>query len=286
MSVISSFTVTPNRILITFEYLNSLGESGEKKVNLENKIHIGEKKSMVDEILLEMKNLNLIESVNGKIKLKKEFLKSFSSKIDLNNYLYELLLKKLTNHSDAVECKQKELPSYFALLLCMDPYVPIEWSGDEFSKIKTKLVRQDIQLLENSKNDALLQNVVYWSKYLGFLSYISEKKFIPDPTNVLEKNLPYIMGSKKLAIDEFQSRLASQISVLEGGTVRNEIESKLKTEFQRPDAHFSRTTSFALKRLELRGVIKFENVSDANNWILDLGTVQDSVSHIEFNKGN
>ena len=168
----------------------------------------------------------------------------------------------------------------------MDPYVPIEWSGDEFSKIKTKLVKQDIQLLENSKNDALLQNVVYWSKYLGFLSYISEKKFIPDPTNVLAKNLPSIMGSKKLAIDEFQSRLGSQIPVLEGGKVRNEIESKLKTELQRSEAHFSRTTSFALKRLESRGVIKFENVSDANNWILDLGKIQDSVSHIEFNKGN
>ena len=59
MSVISSFTVTPNRILITFEYLNSLGEAGGKKEHLENQIHIGDKKAMVDEILMEMKNLDL-----------------------------------------------------------------------------------------------------------------------------------------------------------------------------------------------------------------------------------
>jgi hypothetical protein len=286
MSVISTFTATPNRILITFEYLNSLGETGEDKKHLENQIHIGEKKKMVDEILMEMKNLDLIDSNRGKIKLKKELLKLSSTKIDLNNFLYEILLKKLTNDSEADECKQKELPSYLALLLCMNPYVPIEWSGDEFSKIKTKLVNQEIKLLENSKNDALLQNLVYWSKYLGFLSFITEKKYIPDPTNVLAKNLPSIIGSKKLAIDEFQSRLGAQIPVLEGGKVRNEIESKLNTEYQRAEAHFSRSTSFALKRLETRGVIKFEKVSDADNWVLDLGRVQDSVSHIEYKKGD
>jgi len=285
MSVISSFTATPNRILITFEYLNSLGEAGEKRVHLENQIHIGKKKSMMDEILMEMKNLGLIDSDQGTIKLKKEFLKSSSTKIDLNNFLYEILLKKLTNDSEADECKQKELPQYLALLLSMSPYVSIEWSGDEFSKIKTKLVREEVQLLENSRNDALLQNVVYWSKYLGFLSFITEKKCIPDPTNVLAKKLPSIIGAKKLAIDEFQSRLGAQIPVLEGGKVRNEIESKLNTEFQRAEAHFSKSTSFALKRLESRGVIKFEKVADADNWILDLGSIQESVSHIEFKKG-
>ena len=168
----------------------------------------------------------------------------------------------------------------------MNPYLPVEWSGDEFSKIKTKLVNKEIQLLEKSQSDAVLQNVVYWSKYLGFLSYTAGKKFIPDPTNVLAKNLNSIIGPKKIAIDEFQSRLGSQIPVFEGGKVRNEIESKLNTEFQRAEAHFSKTTSFALKRLELRGLIKFEKVSDANNWILDLGKVQESVSHIEFKKGN
>ena len=286
MSVISSFTVTPNRILITFEYLNSLGEAGGKKEHLENQIHIGDKKAMVDEILMEMKNLGLIDSDQGKIKLKKEILKLSSTKIDLKRFLYEILFKKLTNNSEADECKQKELPSYLALLLSMNPYVPIEWSGDEFSKIKTKLVSQEIKLLENSKNDALLQNVVYWSKYLGFLSFITEKKCIPDPTNVLAKYLSSIIGAKKLKIDEFQSRLGAQIPVLEGGNVRKGIESKLNTEFQRTEAHFSKSTSFALKRLEKRGLIKFEKVSDADNWILDLGKIKESISHIEYIKGD
>ena len=286
MSVISTFTATPNRILITFEYLNSLGVSGERKDKLRRQLQVGEGTSIIDGVLSEMKNLGLTEEVEKKISLKKELLKSSSTKIDLKNFLYEILLKKLTNDSEADECKQKELPSYLALLLSMNPYVPIEWSGDEFSKIKTKLVNQEIKLLENSKNDALLQNLVYWSKYLGFLSFNTEKYFIPDPTNVLAKNLPSIVGSKKLAIDEFQSRLGAQIPVLEGGKVRNKIESKLNTEFQRPEAHFSKSTSFALKRLESRGVIKFEKVSDADNWILDLGRVQDSVSHIEFKKGD
>jgi hypothetical protein len=286
MSVISTFTATPNRILITFEYLNSLGVSGERKDKLRLQLQVGEGTSIIDGVLSEMKNLGLTEEVEKKISLKKEFLKSSSTKIDLNDSLYENLLKKLTNDSEADVCKQEELPSYLALLLCMNPYVPIEWSGDEFSKIKTKLVNQEIKLLEKSKNDALLQNLVYWSKYLGFLSFNTEKYFIPDPTNVLAKILPSIIGSKKLGINEFQSLLGARIPVLEGGKVRNKIESKLNTEFQRPEAHFSKSTSFALKRLESRGVIKFEKVSDADNWILDLGRVQDSVSHIEFKKGD
>ena len=74
MSVISSFTVTPNRILITFEYLNSLGEIGEKRKHLENQIHVGRDKTIVNEVLSEMKNLNLTESDQGKVKLKKELL--------------------------------------------------------------------------------------------------------------------------------------------------------------------------------------------------------------------
>lgn len=234
-----------------------------------------------------MKNLGLTEDVERKISLKKEFLKSPSTKIDSNNFLYEFMLKKLIDPAEASACKQRELPLYLVVLLSMDPYEPIQWSGDKFIRRKTKLFEEDIKILEKGgQSDAALQNFVYWSKYLGFLSFITEKYFIPDPTEVIAKNLPYIFTSNKLLIDEFQSHLGENIPVLEGGSVRKDIESKLKTDFQREEKHFSKSTSLALKRLEKRGVLELEHVSDAHNWILDLGKTTQKLTHIKYNKGN
>ena len=104
---------------------------------------------------------------------------------------------------------------------------------------------------------------------------------------VQEKDIalsPVVTYWKTLTIDEFQNRLGAQIPVLEGGDVRKEVESKLKTEFQRNDRFFSKSTSFALKRIEKRGLIKFEIADDANNWILDLGGETEKVSYIKYYK--
>ena len=67
MSVISTVTATPNRILITFEYLNSLGVSGERKDKLRRQLQVGEGTSIIDGVLSEMKNLGLTEEVEKKI---------------------------------------------------------------------------------------------------------------------------------------------------------------------------------------------------------------------------
>ena len=76
MSVISTFTATPNRFLITFEYLKTLGDSGERKDKLRRQLQVGEGTSLIDGVLSEMKNLGLAEEVQREIRLKKEFLKS------------------------------------------------------------------------------------------------------------------------------------------------------------------------------------------------------------------
>ena len=156
MSVINTLTTTPNRILITFEYLNSLGEIGEKRKHLENQIHVGKDKTIVNEVLSEMKNLNLTESDQGKVKLKKELLRSSSAKTELSEFFYEILLQKLTNDSEAKECKQEQVASNLALLLCMNPYAPMQWSGDEFSKRNSP---SDIKIVLDENN-----NVMYLSR--------------------------------------------------------------------------------------------------------------------------
>ena len=142
--------------------------------------------------------------------------------------------------------------------------------------------RINIQLDENdslrsviTKSDAGWQNLLYWGRYFGFVEWleIGNNKFvIPDPSEAIIPQLSIIFaGETELPISKFIEQLGQNCPVLEGGEARENLEARMLDKFKRQSEHLSRSTSLALKRLELRGIIKIKAISDAKSWILDLG---------------
>ena len=78
------------------------------------------------------------------------------------------------------------------------------------------------------------------------------------------------------------TEVAELAPVLEGGVARNEVESLLPTDKRRPDGHLSRSTSFALERLERRGQVVMERLADASAINLDLHSRVRAISHITW----
>ena len=142
-------------------------------------------------------------------------------------------------------------------------------------------------------NQNQVRNLGFWMHYLGFASkgFAQRNKddkpiyVFPDPTEAITKILPSIFTSKnKLQVEDFQRLLGERIPVLEGGDVREIIENKTKDENRRGKIYFSKSTSLALERLILRGLIKIDSASDHKiHWYLDLGKDQHKrVSIIEY----
>ena len=85
-----------------------------------------------------------------------------------------------------------------------------------------------------------------------------------------------------LPVGEFLSRLAVDLPVLEEGTARKFVESRIAPDRRRPDGHISRSTSFALRRLERSGQIKMQRMADAQAMNLELGSELRPVSHVRW----
>jgi hypothetical protein len=86
-----------------------------------------------------------------------------------------------------------------------------------------------------------------------------------------------------LSIQNFVQRLGEACTVLEEGTSRRNLETRLTERCARKERHLSRSTSLALKRLHLRGVVALKATSDAQTWVLDLANETQPVSHVRFN---
>ena len=289
MSVLTTLTALPNRFLIALEYIESYGEKGLDRQLIYDRLQI-EDDSIVDGNIKEMTRLELIKlAPDNKIIINYNEFNLSGKNSNPCEALYPVLLKKLTHSEEAEISKQSEVPLNIAWLLSMNPYQPLNWSGTVFKERRNMQLTGNNELLNLITNDQRLQNLAYWSRYLGF-SNVTKKidtgeksitQIIPDPTEVIHKNIPKIFNKNTLTIEEFLDRLGKIIPVMEGGGVRNYLESKMKSKYQRVDGHFSKSTSLALKRLEMRKTIKFEQVSDTTTMVLDLGQETQQITHIQ-----
>ncbi|KVR83767.1 hypothetical protein WK27_20475 [Burkholderia vietnamiensis] len=95
---------------------------------------------------------------------------------------------------------------------------------------------------------------------------------------MLEQVLP---NQGWIEIDLFLSRLAAIYPVLEGGSVRDELEAMRSTP-PAADDRLSISLSFALQRLDDRGSISLDAVADAKARILDFGGSTKRASHVHL----
>jgi hypothetical protein len=168
-----------------------------------------------------------------------------------------------------------------AWFLTKSPLQPVS-----FSDAPQNLLREDLGAFA-SKADlgttSSYQNLLWWARYLGFATLVGDagsRRAFPDPIRaisaVLEKVLP---DSNWVDMDVFLSRLAAIYPVLEGGSVREEVEAS-RTSPPADDGSLSVASSLALQRLDDRGAISLGVVADAKTRILDFGGSTKRVSRV------
>ena len=116
-------------------------------------------------------------------------------------------------------------------------------------------------------NDTRWTGLRSWARYLGFATGTGSS-FLFDPTIVVRSQLKeVIQENESLNADEFVSRIAARIPVLDKGIYRIEVEQALKKQTWRAPAtdHLSSSLSIALRRLQKQGTIALESMADSGS---------------------
>ena len=116
-------------------------------------------------------------------------------------------------------------------------------------------------------NDTRWTGLRSWARYLGF-AIGTGSGFLFDPTIVVRAQLKdVIQKNESLTGEEFVSRLAVRIPVLDKGIYRTEVEQALRTQTWLAPAtdHLSSSLSIALRRLQKQGTIALESMADAGS---------------------
>ncbi|MDE2715750.1 MAG: protein DpdG [Chloroflexota bacterium] len=287
MSVISSLTATPNRLKITIRFVSSCGSSGIKQDLLQQTLlpaelargQSGDEElqggsAVGDEVVRELRNLGMLVLSDD------DSLKVSPGLIEYG--FVDFLQDKMLNPEEAEKHGQGALPKALAWLLSRDPARPLAWEDNYRG-----LVEQDCGPEGASfelTNRARCNQFVYWARFLGFawrLQIDRQNVVVPDPTKAIVRNLGQWEAKPGwLPIGEFLSRLAVDLPVLEEGIARKFVESKIAPDGRRPDGHISRSTSYALRRLERSRQLKMQRMADAQAMNLEFGSELRPVSHV------
>ena len=122
-------------------------------------------------------------------------------------------------------------------------------------------------------NDTRWAGFRSWARFLGFATG-EDSSFFCDPTVAVRTELKEVIQKDETVLAvEFVSRLAARLPVLDFGDYRLEVEQVLKSEtWAAPAAsHLSTALSFALRRLQLQGVISLVVLADAGSKLTLVG---------------
>lgn len=290
MSVVTSLTATPNRMKIVWEYVSNIGPAGLKREELlsvlappalrhdRSQEEEASGTTIADEVIAELLNLQFLEGI-GEVILK---VASDSPKGDEAEFL-SALEDRLLHSVNAAIYRQGSFPQALSWFLMQSPEKPLQWDRNYREQVLADCGHSTGPL--ELTNVARWQQFVYWARYLGFAWRLQvadgANVVIPDPTIAIVRHVPAVLAGKtRCSLWNFMSEIAKVLPVLEGGDARSDVESKLPAEKRRPREHLSRSTSFALERLEQSGRVRLERLADADALNLDLGSGLRAVSHI------
>jgi hypothetical protein len=184
------------------------------------------------------------------------------------------------------ENKSADFTRAAAWMLAQDVHLFIPTSHSVVEKLCNDQAPPDVILLQN---DTRWAGYVSWATFLGFGRSDTGKAsggFITDVTPVVRFHLHDVLPKRgEVAIDDFIGSLASAIPVLDGGSYRTEVESKLKPEKWKrsKEGELSTSLSRALLRLRESGDLRFESRSDAGRQMKLIGRegrVVESITHV------
>lgn len=294
MSVITSWSATPNRLRIALRFVSAYGPSGVENDLVQQTLLPGAlaRNQAVDdepqggsaigsEVLAELRNLGMLARADDGTLSASPHLTDLS-----DDSFLAYLQAKLLNPVEASKHNQEAFPNALAWFLCQDPAIPLPW-GYNYRELINDDCGPDNGGFE-LRTEASCEQFVYWARFLGFawrLNVEGRNSVIPDPAKSIARTMRswgQSGSTDRQPIGDILDRLSVDLPVLEGGIARSEIESKFAPDRQRAEGNISRSTSFALRRLERSGRIQMNRLADAPAMNLDLGSELRPISHVRW----
>lgn len=293
MSVITELTVVPSRVEAVYRYLLQRSD-GEDRTDLTAimsppALRRGDDEdsqagsATVDVLIRGCVKLGVInEGDDGRLRVADSVRTTLpQAPARLRAHLESVLL----HPGAAANADQQDFPRVLAWFLTQNPARPVE-----FGNVKALAEEQlgtDI-VTSSLTNQSRFQNFVYWARYLGFAwRYKVDREWVvPDPIEALGRHLPTLLSTDTaVPMSEVVERWRTALPVLEDGEARSEVERSLRAG-GREAGVLSRSTSLALARLRDRGVIRFDQGSDAASvFLLDTWPERSRVTHMTLFRG-
>lgn len=286
MSVISRLEAMPTRVRLLVSALaeRPSGETEERLLGLCSpsslrRDDVGDPISVFRTTLTTAKDLRLVIEDGGKLRAN---LNATPKAGSVDTAVFRQIEAALLSTEGLLE-GQEDFARATAWFLTQSPRHPLAFATNYKTKLQEQLDPEAAPPFDLTSSDRW-NTFTYWLRYLGYGQVIADRAMVPDPTAALRRHLPSAMGgAADLPIGAFLINLASAVVVFEQGRMRRFIEAEAKPGFQREPQRLSKSTSFALLRLEREGLIRLRDPSDADVMFLDLGADPTRrVSHISL----
>lgn len=283
MSVVTTWEVVPNRIEAVVRFLSQRRSvPRDELAELLSPSSLRSASSVVvPRVISESQRLGLIEDDgDGHWRLTEQA----ASTADFRQLIGRILLSP----GEATQGSQERVAPAIAWFLTQDSRAPLQIGENWRTRVLQDCPDSNIALeLANMES---CRQFAFWVAYLGFGWRLgsglqgAQEALVPDPSAAIESVLREKLPPREpLPIDEAMAQVAEACPVIEGGVVRQRVEEQLA--IPRPDGQLSKSTSFALRRLEVRGVVSMPAPSaDAFVNTLDLGPEHRPISHIQLNE--
>lgn len=292
MSIVTNFQAVPSRLLSVYAAVAET-ENGVLRENLESWAtppslstrgggdEDGGSTALFTNSLNEARRLGLVEENGDRLIVPESARGKGGRNADLQAHFLSYLRETLFDPERAASAGQAGVLIALAWFLTKSPLQPVGFSDAPQNQLRTDLG----QFAERAElgSTSSFQNLLYWARFLGFATVVGDagsRRAFPDPSRAISAVLDRVLPDNSwVDIDVFLTRLAAIYPVLEGGSVREEVESS-STVPPANDGSLSVASSLALQRLADRGSISLDVVADAKARILDFGGSTKRVSRV------
>jgi hypothetical protein len=177
----------------------------------------------------------------------------------------------------------EELFQTIGCLLASDYFLPGSGRGITTSSLDEFYSQYLPGNIPNNSEKPIIQD---YGHFLGYLTIDASGDCVVDPTRAVRRILPAIFGERRsLSIEEFLSAAARNIPVLDTGTYRQQVESRMSgpPSGSLSNRRLSMSLGLAMARLENEHVLKLDGASDdPNAWTHQIGGEEKVISTVRF----
>jgi hypothetical protein len=292
MSIVTNFQAVPSRLLSIYAAVAE-AENGMLRENLESWAtppslstrgggdEDGGSTALFTNSLSEARRLGLVEESGDRLIVPEAARSKGGRNADLQAHFLSYLRETLFDPERAASAGQSGVLFALAWFLTKSPLHPVGFSDAPQNQLRNDLG----QFAEKAElgSTSSFQNLLYWARFLGFATVVGDagsRRAFPDPSRAISAILDRVLPDKNwVDMDVFLTRLAAIYPVLEGGSVREEVEAN-RTVPPASDGSLSVASSLALQRLADRGSISLDVFADAKARILDFGGSTKRVSRV------